>query len=108
MNQSGTCDPLCSVDETSYKYFKANYQPKTDLLKAAAILEVTGTRALAINNSWVAENQVNLWHSESFHHSSWLLNELKFNEIGGWTGLICASEFRNGIAFWNWICWNNI
>ncbi|XP_075476991.1 sodium/proton antiporter 1 [Primulina tabacum] len=57
LNQSGTCDPLCSLDETSSKDYAANYQPKTDLLKAVAILAVAGTGALAINHSWVAENQ---------------------------------------------------
>ncbi|XP_073123724.1 sodium/proton antiporter 1 [Henckelia pumila] len=57
LNQSGTCDPLCSLDETSSEDFAANYQPKTDLLKAVAILAVAGIGALAINHSWVAENQ---------------------------------------------------
>ncbi|XP_073028164.1 sodium/proton antiporter 1 [Primulina eburnea] len=57
LNQSGTCDPLCSLDETSSKDYAANYQPKTDILKAVAILAVAGTGALAINHSWVAENQ---------------------------------------------------
>ncbi|XP_017230805.1 sodium/proton antiporter 2 [Daucus carota subsp. sativus] len=54
---SQNCDPLCSVDETSSQEFEATYQPKTDFLKALAIFAATGTGALAINHSWVAENQ---------------------------------------------------
>ncbi|CAK9136460.1 unnamed protein product [Ilex paraguariensis] len=54
---SGACDPLCSVDETSTQEFEANYQPKTDLLKALAILAAAATGAVAINHSWVAANQ---------------------------------------------------
>ncbi|KAK6946068.1 Citrate transporter-like domain [Dillenia turbinata] len=54
---SGDCDPLCSVDETSSHYFESNYKPKTDFLKALAILAATGTGAVAINQSWVAANQ---------------------------------------------------
>ncbi|PQM38073.1 Na(+)/H(+) antiporter NhaD isoform X1 [Prunus yedoensis var. nudiflora] len=54
---SGSCDPLCSVDETSSHDFEANYQPKTDLLKAIAVLAVAATGAVAINHSWVAANQ---------------------------------------------------
>ncbi|KAG8368357.1 hypothetical protein BUALT_Bualt15G0037100 [Buddleja alternifolia] len=57
LSPSGTCDPLCSVDETSSEEFEANYQPKTDFLKALAILGAAGTGALAINHSWVAANQ---------------------------------------------------
>lgn len=54
---SGSCDPLCSVDETSSQDFEAAYQPKTDLLKALAILAAATTGAVAINQSWVAANQ---------------------------------------------------
>ncbi|XP_055833855.1 sodium/proton antiporter 1 [Solanum dulcamara] len=54
---SGTCDPLCSVDETSSQEFEATYQPKTDLLKAFAILAAAVTGTVAINQSWVAANQ---------------------------------------------------
>ncbi|XP_048337406.2 sodium/proton antiporter 1 isoform X1 [Ziziphus jujuba] len=54
---SGSCDPLCSVDETSSSEFEANYQPKTDLLKALAIFAAAATGTLAINHSWVAANQ---------------------------------------------------
>ncbi|KAJ6409556.1 hypothetical protein OIU84_009121 [Salix udensis] len=54
---SGSCDPLCSVDETSSQDFEANYQPKTDLVKALAIFAAAGTGAVAINHSWVAANQ---------------------------------------------------
>ncbi|PON74675.1 Citrate transporter-like domain containing protein [Parasponia andersonii] len=57
LTPSGTCDPLCSVDETSARDFEANYQPKTDLLKALAIFAAAGTGAVAINQSWVAANQ---------------------------------------------------
>ncbi|XP_011092542.1 sodium/proton antiporter 2 [Sesamum indicum] len=54
---SGTCDPLCSIDDTSSEEFEVSNQPKTDLLKALAILAAAGTGALAINHSWVAANQ---------------------------------------------------
>lgn len=56
--QSGTCDPLCSVDEISSQDFEASYQPKTDLLKALAIIASATAGAVAINHSWVAANQV--------------------------------------------------
>ncbi|KAL1534570.1 Sodium/proton antiporter 1 [Salvia divinorum] len=56
-NPPGTCDPLCSIDDTSSEEFEANYQPKTDLVKALAVLAAAGTGALAINHSWVAANQ---------------------------------------------------
>ncbi|KAL2324218.1 hypothetical protein Fmac_023276 [Flemingia macrophylla] len=55
--ESGNCDPLCSLDETSSQEFEDSYQPKTDLLKAVAILAVAATGAVAINHSWVAANQ---------------------------------------------------
>lgn len=54
---SGECDPLCSVDETSSQDLEASYQPKTDFLKALAILAAAFTGAAAINHSWVAANQ---------------------------------------------------
>ncbi|EPS73178.1 hypothetical protein M569_01577, partial [Genlisea aurea] len=54
---AGTCDPLCSVDETSWEDFEANYRPKTDLLKAVAILAAAVAGSLAINHDWVAANQ---------------------------------------------------
>ncbi|CAN6450999.1 unnamed protein product [Victoria cruziana] len=53
----GTCDPLCSVDEMSSLDFEANYQPKTDLLKAVSVLALSAAGAVAINHSWVAANQ---------------------------------------------------
>ncbi|KAH9655893.1 Sodium/proton antiporter 1 [Citrus sinensis] len=56
-SSSGTCDPLCSLDETSSSDFEANYQPKTDLLKALAVFAAAITGAVAINHSWVAANQ---------------------------------------------------
>nr|XP_011467748.1 PREDICTED: uncharacterized protein LOC101310625 isoform X2 [Fragaria vesca subsp. vesca] len=54
---SGSCDPLCSVDETSSSDFEASYKPKTDLLKAIAIFAAAATGTIAINHSWVAANQ---------------------------------------------------
>ncbi|KAL6546125.1 Sodium/proton antiporter 1 [Orobanche gracilis] len=57
LTPSGTCDPLCSVDETSSEELEASYEPKTDLVKALAILAAAGTGTLAINHSWVAANQ---------------------------------------------------
>ncbi|PSS19212.1 Sodium/proton antiporter 1 like [Actinidia chinensis var. chinensis] len=54
---SGLCDPLCSVDETSSQDFEDTYQPKTDFLKALAVLAAAATGAVAINHSWVAANQ---------------------------------------------------
>ncbi|WRX16138.1 Citrate transporter-like domain - like 1 [Theobroma cacao] len=54
---SGSCDPLCSVDETSSVDFEATYQPKTDLLKTIAIFTAALTGTLAINLSWVASNE---------------------------------------------------
>ncbi|XP_042488653.1 sodium/proton antiporter 2 isoform X2 [Macadamia integrifolia] len=57
MSKSGTCDPLCSVDEMSSQDFEATYQPKTDLFKAVAILASAAVGAVAINHSWVAANQ---------------------------------------------------
>ncbi|KAL5100414.1 hypothetical protein RYX36_004741 [Vicia faba] len=56
-SESGTCDPLCSVDETSSQDFEDNYQPKTDFLKAVAIFAAAATGTVAINHSWVAANQ---------------------------------------------------
>ncbi|KAL2939322.1 Sodium/proton antiporter 1 [Bienertia sinuspersici] len=53
----GECDPLCSLDETSSQGLEANYQPKTDLLKALAIFAAALTGAATINQSWVAANQ---------------------------------------------------
>ncbi|XP_026420639.1 uncharacterized protein LOC113316707 [Papaver somniferum] len=38
MQRSRTCDPLCSVDDVSSQDFEASYQPKTDFLKAFAIV----------------------------------------------------------------------
>ncbi|KAG6652504.1 hypothetical protein CIPAW_05G010800 [Carya illinoinensis] len=55
--KSGSCDPLCSLDETSSRDFVAAYQPKTDFLKALAIIAAITTGAVAINQSWVAANQ---------------------------------------------------
>ncbi|KAH7672277.1 Citrate transporter-like domain-containing protein [Dioscorea alata] len=54
---SRICDPLCSVDDLSSQEFEANYQPKTDLLKAIVILASAFAGAVAINHSWVAANQ---------------------------------------------------
>ncbi|KAL2458679.1 sodium:hydrogen antiporter 1 [Abeliophyllum distichum] len=57
LSVSGTCDPLCSVDDESTEDFEVNNQPKTDFLKALAIFAAAGIGTLAINHSWVAENQ---------------------------------------------------
>ncbi|CAI9786293.1 unnamed protein product [Fraxinus pennsylvanica] len=57
LSLSGTCDPLCSVDDASSEDFEVNNQPKTDLLKALAIFAAAGTGAIAINHSWVSANQ---------------------------------------------------
>ncbi|XP_010943201.1 sodium/proton antiporter 2 [Elaeis guineensis] len=57
MDGSGSCDPLCSLDEVSSQDFEASYQPKTDILKALTILASTLAGAAAINHSWVAANQ---------------------------------------------------
>ncbi|XP_010271024.1 PREDICTED: uncharacterized protein LOC104607163 [Nelumbo nucifera] len=57
MPNSRTCDPLCSVDDFSSQDFEATYQPKTDLLKALAIIASAAAGAVAINHSWVAANQ---------------------------------------------------
>ncbi|RZC45133.1 hypothetical protein C5167_038074 [Papaver somniferum] len=57
MQRSRTCDPLCSVDDVSSQDFEASYQPKTDFLKAFAIVGAAAAGAVAINHSWVAANQ---------------------------------------------------
>ncbi|XP_022745769.1 sodium/proton antiporter 1-like isoform X2 [Durio zibethinus] len=54
---SGSCDPLCSVDDTSSQDFEATYKPKTDLLKTITVFTATLTGTLAINLSWVTDNQ---------------------------------------------------
>ncbi|TYI37576.1 hypothetical protein ES332_A03G222100v1 [Gossypium tomentosum] len=56
-SESGTCDPLCSVDETSSLEFEAAYQPKTDLLKTIAVFTAALTGTLAINLTWVTDHQ---------------------------------------------------
>ncbi|KAL6010418.1 Sodium/proton antiporter 1 [Asimina triloba] len=58
MPTSGTCDPLCSLDEWSSEDFETNYQPKADLQKAVTILASVVAGAIALNHSWVAANQV--------------------------------------------------
>ncbi|KAJ8447233.1 hypothetical protein Cgig2_030464 [Carnegiea gigantea] len=45
---SGECDPLCSVDEMSSQDLEASFQPKTNLLKALAILAAAFTGAAAL------------------------------------------------------------
>ncbi|XP_054785449.1 sodium/proton antiporter 2 isoform X1 [Prosopis cineraria] len=55
--EPSTCDPLCSLEETSSQYFEGTNQSKTDLLKALAIFAGAATGAVAINHSWVAANQ---------------------------------------------------
>ncbi|KAH7575308.1 hypothetical protein ACOSP7_005181 [Xanthoceras sorbifolium] len=56
-SMSGSCDPLCSLDETSSQDFEATYQPKTDYVKALAVFAAAATGTVAINHSWVAANQ---------------------------------------------------
>ena len=48
---SGSCDPLCSLDETSSLDFEANYQRRIDLVKALAFSAAAATGAAAINLS---------------------------------------------------------
>ncbi|KAJ4815626.1 Na(+)/H(+) antiporter NhaD [Rhynchospora pubera] len=57
LDESGNCDPLCSVDDVSSQYFEANYQPKTDLFKALVVFGLAFAGTAAINHSWVAANQ---------------------------------------------------
>ncbi|XP_078443704.1 sodium/proton antiporter 2-like [Wolffia australiana] len=57
LDSFGVCDPLCSVDDISSEDYKDNYQPKTDLLKAAVVVGSALVGAIAINHSWVADNQ---------------------------------------------------
>ncbi|CAM8935333.1 unnamed protein product [Rhodiola kirilowii] len=54
---SGTCDPLCSVDESTSQGSEATNQQKTDLLKAIAIFAAAVTGGVAINHQWVASHQ---------------------------------------------------
>lgn len=99
----GACDPLCSVDETSWEDFEASYQPKTDLLKALAVLAAAGTGALAINHSWVAANQVPYPSLNSIAYKSMALPKV-------FVGLIrCrTSGYCNGIVICDRICWHYI
>ncbi|KAF8657124.1 hypothetical protein HU200_060307 [Digitaria exilis] len=55
LEPTGTCDPLCSIDEVSSLDFEAN--SKNDLLKAVTIFGTALAGAAAINHSWVAANQ---------------------------------------------------
>uniref|UniRef100_A0A7N0TMZ6 Citrate transporter-like domain-containing protein n=1 Tax=Kalanchoe fedtschenkoi TaxID=63787 RepID=A0A7N0TMZ6_KALFE len=56
--ESGSCDPLCSVDESSsQEYESSSNQQKTDLSKAVAIFAAAVTGGVAINQSWVASHQ---------------------------------------------------
>ncbi|CAN6210171.1 unnamed protein product [Urochloa humidicola] len=57
LDTTGTCDPLCSLDDVSSQNFEANYKPKDDLLKALTIFATALAGAAAINQSWVAANQ---------------------------------------------------
>ncbi|KAH9695379.1 Sodium/proton antiporter 1 [Citrus sinensis] len=86
-SSSGTCDPLCSLDETSSSDFEANYQPKTDLLKALAVFAAAITGAVAINHSWVAANQApstEIAVSE-LSHASAEVSEIVFFLLGAMT-----------------------
>ncbi|KAK4284548.1 hypothetical protein QN277_001365 [Acacia crassicarpa] len=55
--EPSTHDPLCSLDKTSSQDFEGRNQSKTDLLKALAIFAAAATGVVAINQSWVADNQ---------------------------------------------------
>ncbi|KAI4295692.1 hypothetical protein L6164_035709 [Bauhinia variegata] len=55
--ESGSCDPLYSVDETCSQDFEDTYRPKTDFVKALAVFSAAGTGVMAINKYWVAANQ---------------------------------------------------
>ncbi|KAL0356868.1 UNVERIFIED_CONTAM: Sodium/proton antiporter 1 [Sesamum calycinum] len=87
VSPSGTCDPLCSVDETSSEDFEASYQPKTDFLKALAVLAAAGTGALAINHSWVAANQAPSTEAavSELSHASGEVSEIVFFLLGAMT-----------------------
>ncbi|XP_028781145.1 sodium/proton antiporter 2 [Neltuma alba] len=55
--EPSTSDPLCSIDEASSQDFEGRNQSKTDLLKALAIFAAAATGVVAINHSWVTDNQ---------------------------------------------------
>ncbi|KAL3538844.1 hypothetical protein ACH5RR_002210 [Cinchona calisaya] len=65
---------------------KQQLQPKTDFLKALAILAAAGTGTLAINHSWVAENQVTHLMTLPFEES------LAINKSG--VGLLMVVNLR--------------
>ncbi|CAO2814875.1 unnamed protein product [Amaranthus hypochondriacus] len=54
---SGECDPICSIDEASSQDLEADYEPKTDFVKALAVFAAALAGTIAINHSWVAANQ---------------------------------------------------
>ncbi|KAJ8450997.1 hypothetical protein Cgig2_032622 [Carnegiea gigantea] len=84
---SGGCDPLCSVDEMSSQDLEASYQPKTDFLKALAILAAAFTGAAVINHSWVAANQApstEVAFSE-LEHATGEVSEIVFFLLGAMT-----------------------
>lgn len=110
--ESGNCDPLCSVDETSSEDFEGNYQPKTDLLKAVAILAAAATGAVAINHSWVAANQVrqsllpDFTYNKGHAFGETYLDMLDSNSFIFISHLIAGS--CNGIAICDRICRHHI
>ncbi|GAQ84367.1 Na+/H+ antiporter [Klebsormidium nitens] len=54
----GSCDPLCSVDETSSEDYQLGAKnAKSDIVKAVAIGAAVCVGAGAIQHSWVAEHQ---------------------------------------------------
>lgn len=56
---TGTCDPLCSVDEmSSEEYLEVSEQSGSDLTKAISIGAGISIVTALIQHSWVAENQV--------------------------------------------------
>lgn len=69
----GTCDPLCSVDETSSEDYQLGAKnAKSDIVKAVAIGAAVCIGAGAIQHSWVAEHQVSTGQEMTFC-DAWLL-----------------------------------
>ncbi|KAH9300314.1 hypothetical protein KI387_011897, partial [Taxus chinensis] len=54
---SGTCDPLCSMDEISSSSSDENHKQKNDLWKALTVFSTVAAGAAVLNHSWVADHQ---------------------------------------------------
>ncbi|KAL8238441.1 hypothetical protein R6Q59_015008 [Mikania micrantha] len=61
LTSSGSCDPLCLVDETISPEYEATYKPKTELLKGLPAFGAVVNGTVAINHFWVATNQMHGW-----------------------------------------------